>query len=152
MRKSIQAGSPIGPRDRSIKQPQIGYCAGVTPSPKDLVERALALVRSHKALGMRLQMSKGRLNQIVHGERLSVTNCLRLSELINESPSVVLRAYQYVAEAEILERVYDARTRLPRQTAEVVDALKRLEPEDRRSLSAVIKKLAAFTELHGSRP
>ncbi len=100
---------------------------------------------------MRLQMSKGRLNQIVHGERLSVANCLRLSELINESPSVVLRAYKYVAEAEILERVYDARTRLPRQTAEVVDALKRLEPEDRRSLSTVIKKLAACTELHGSR-
>jgi hypothetical protein len=151
MRQRIRAESPTRPSDKSKRHRQIGYCRTVAPSPKDLVERALALVPSQKALGLRLQMSKARLNKIVHGERLSVTNCLRLAELLNESPSDVLRAYQYVAEAEILERVYDARTRLPRRTAEVVDALKRLEPEDRRALSAVIKKLAAVTELHDSR-
>lgn len=117
----------------------------MAPSPKDLVDRALALVSSQKALGLRLGMSETRVSRIVRGARLSVTNCLRLSDMLSESPSVVLRAYRYPAEAEIIERAYDARGRLPRTTAEILEALKRLDSEDRRLLGAVIKRWSAIT-------
>ncbi len=145
MKQRLQAAPSGSTSTKSRFYRQIGYCPTVAPSPKDLIERALALVPSQRVLGLRLQMSKTRANRIAHGERLSVTNCLRLADLLNESPSVVLRAYRYHAEADILERAYRARGRVPRKLAEIHEALDQLEPEDARLFGAVLKRWSAIT-------
>jgi hypothetical protein len=117
----------------------------ITP-PQALVERALALVSTQKELGERLQMSTARVSRVVNGARLSVPNCLRLADLLNESPSVVLRAYRYPAEAEILDRAYRASGRVPRGLAEILEALQRLEPDDARLFGKVIKRFALVSQ------
>jgi hypothetical protein len=106
----------------------------------------LALVSSQKALGMRLEMSKARISRVVHGARLSVTNCLRLADLLNEPPAVVLRAYRYVLQAELMDRAYRMRGSVPRGYADVHDLLDRLEPDDLRLIGSVIAKLVAVND------
>jgi hypothetical protein len=115
----------------------------VTPSQKDLIQRALALVSSQKVLGARLEISKARVSRVVHGARLSVTNCLFLADLLNELPSVVLRAYKYPQQADVLERAYRARAHLPRSHVEVLDALDRLDASDVRLIAYFVTKFAA---------
>jgi plasmid maintenance system antidote protein VapI len=81
--------------------------AVAAPTSVDLIRRALAAAScSQKVLGARLEVSKARVSRIVHGARLSVANCLRLADLLDEDPAVVLRAYGYTRLGEILHRLY----------------------------------------------
>jgi hypothetical protein len=85
--------------------------ASPSPSKSDLLERALALYKGkgkQKLLAEAIGMDRSRLNHVIKGkdERLGVTNCLKLATVIDELPHVVLRAFEWTDEADILQRTY----------------------------------------------
>lgn len=82
-------------------------------------------------------MNRSRLNRVFNGARLGIPNCLRLAKLVDEAPHVVLRAWNYTVEADILLRAYGA----PRLTGRQLDVAERfggLSPKQRRALLAVL--------------
>jgi hypothetical protein len=82
--------------------------ASPAPSKTDLLERALALKSKQKVLAEAIGMDRTRLNRVINGEdeRLGITNCLKLATLLEELPHVVLRAFDWTDEADILQRAY----------------------------------------------
>jgi plasmid maintenance system antidote protein VapI len=79
------------------------------PSRSDLLERALALNKGTQTeLAEAIGMDRSRLNRVIKGEdeRLGITNCLKLATLLDELPHVVLRAFDWTDEADILQRAY----------------------------------------------
>jgi len=78
-------------------------------SKSDLLERALALNKGKQTeLAEAIGMDRSRLNHVIKGEdeRLGITNCLKLATLLDELPHVVLRAFDWTDEADILQRTY----------------------------------------------
>jgi plasmid maintenance system antidote protein VapI len=85
--------------------------ASPSPTKSDLLERALALHKGkgkQKVLAQAIGMDRSRLNHVIQGEdeRLGVTNCLKLAMVIDELPHVVLRAFDWTDEADILLAAY----------------------------------------------
>jgi hypothetical protein len=80
--------------------------ASPSPSKSDLLERALALKGKQKDLAEAIGMDRSRLNRVIKRERFGISNCLKLATLIDELPHVVLRAFGYPNEADILQKVY----------------------------------------------
>lgn len=79
-----------------------------SPSSSDLLKRAIAVTGSQAALARAMGMNRSRLNRVINGMRFGISNCLKLAAVIDESPHVVLRAYGYAAEADILQQAYTA--------------------------------------------
>ena len=89
--------------------------ASPSPSKSDLLERGLALYKGNQTdkgnqteLAKAIGMDRARLNHVIKGknERLGITNCLKLATLLDELPHVVLRAFDWTDEADILQAVY----------------------------------------------
>jgi transcriptional regulator with XRE-family HTH domain len=82
--------------------------ASPSPSKSDLLERGLALKGTQQDLAEAIGMDRSRLNHVIKGEdeRLGVTNCLKLATVIDELPHVVLRAFDWTEEADILQKTY----------------------------------------------
>lgn len=82
-------------------------------------------------------MNRSRLNRVFNGARLGIPNCLRLAALVDEPPHVVLRAWHYTIEADILERVYVA-PRFTRTQVDVAERYARATAKQRRIIRAVL--------------
>jgi hypothetical protein len=114
-----------------------------TPTAANLIERAMALVPTQKALARCLRLSKGRISRIVHGGRLGFERCLRLADLVHEDPAVVLRAYRYAELGDILQGLYTTRGCVPRERARLFDALVRLHTDDCQFVADLIDRLVS---------
>lgn len=111
------------------------------PTAEELIARALATMKTQKALGARLGRTREHVSRIAKGKRLSVSACLQLAEVVGEAPPVALRAYGYMAEADALERAYKA-GHISGRERELLDDFARLEDGDREHLRALAKSLA----------
>jgi plasmid maintenance system antidote protein VapI len=80
-----------------------------SPSKSELLERALALYKGKQTeLAEAIGMDRTRLNRVINGEdeRLGITNCLKLATVVEEFPHVVLRAFDWTVEADLLQTAY----------------------------------------------
>jgi transcriptional regulator with XRE-family HTH domain len=118
----------------------------VTPppiEPIELLRRALAIVDGTKEdMADRLGIVRSHFSRVLGGSRLNISNCLRLADLLGEEPALVLRAYKYDEEADILDRAYPRRGRQPQGDVAVLDALERLPHTLRRSTREHIVRVA----------
>jgi hypothetical protein len=113
------------------------------PTSADLVNRALRLVFTQKALRHRLRLSKSRMSRIVHGGRLGFERCLLLADLLREDPAVVLQAYRHARLSDILQGLYIIRGYVPRERARVHEALDQLPSDDHHVIGTLIDRLVS---------
>lgn len=83
-------------------------------------------------------MSRERLNRVIRGEGgLSVKNVLRLAVLLDEDPTIALRAFGYTDEADMLATVY-GRPKLTRAQLDVAERFAKLSPKRKRTVKALL--------------
>jgi transcriptional regulator with XRE-family HTH domain len=109
-----------------------------SPSSSALLAKAQAAQPSQRLLAVALKMSRERLNRVIRGEGgLSVKNALRLAALLDESPLVVLRAFGYADEADLLAKAFDP-PKFTRAQLEVAERFGKLSPKRKRTLLALL--------------
>jgi plasmid maintenance system antidote protein VapI len=102
-----------------------------SPSRSDLLKRALAVTGSQAALARAMGMNRSRLNRVINSARFGFKNCLRLATVIDEYPHVVLRAYNYTSEADILQQAYTT-PRFTVKQIEVAELYGKATPKQKR--------------------
>lgn len=111
-------------------------------SRNDLLQRALALIPTQRALAERLGLTKSRMSRIARGGTPSVTTCLRLADVLGDRPSAVLRAFGYTDEADILDRAHPPSGKAPAGDVAMQRAAARLTSRQRHVMSELIDILA----------
>jgi transcriptional regulator with XRE-family HTH domain len=107
-------------------------------SSSALLARALAAQPSQRQLAAALRMSRERLNRVIRGEGgLSVKNALRLAVLLDEDPTVALRAFGYTDEADMLAKVYGPQ-QLTRAQLDVADRYGKATAKQKRLIRAIL--------------
>lgn len=109
-------------------------------SRNDLLQRALVLVPTQRALAERLGLTKSRMSRIARGGTPSVTTCLWLADTLGERPSAVLRAFGYADEADILDRAHPPSGKAPAGDVAMLRDAARLTPKQR----GVVRELVAL--------
>jgi transcriptional regulator with XRE-family HTH domain len=101
----------------------------------------LARALTQRALAAVLEMSVARVSRVVSGGRLSIANCLRLADFIDERAEIVLRAYGYEREAVILERATLSLDRLPRAVAALALKLGHLDAAALKDVDRIVDRM-----------
>lgn len=107
----------------------------------ELMQRARALGTDQRGFARLFGVSESRVSKLMNGARLSVSNCLRLADLLGDDPAVALRAYGYPDEAAALERAYDLQGKLPKGQMAVARRYGQLAPRDQRWLREALALL-----------
>ena len=115
------------------------------PTPKALIDRALAIEPSQKTLAGRLGMKRAHLNRVINGARLGEANCIRLAGLLGESPSVVLQAWRYDDLAQICARS-ETPPKFTRMQAEIADRAGHLPTAQQRAIAGLLRALDSSAE------
>lgn len=114
--------------------------ASPSPSKSDLLERALALNKGKQTLlAKAMGMNRTRLNRVINRERFGFKNCLKLARVIDELPHVVLRAFGYPVEADILQATY-TEPRFKQNQIKVAELYGKASPERKRMVMLLLNE------------
>jgi hypothetical protein len=111
--------------------------ASPSQSKPDLLERALALKGTQTDLAEAMGMDRSRLNRVIKRERFGIANCLKLAAVIDELPHVVLRAFGYAVEADILQEAY-TEPRFRQTQVKVAELYANASPERKRMVMVLL--------------
>lgn len=124
-----------------------------TLARRTLIEQALEVVGSVAALARRLGTAPSHVSRARAGHvGLGVETSLRLADVLDEDPILILHKCGYGTLSDRLERLRQGET--PRPRARLHEALDRLPRKDRRIVSGLIDRLLvdAMTDMPSADP
>jgi hypothetical protein len=113
---------------------------GDTATLRTLIEEAIAVTGSLAAVALRLEIVPSHVSRMQKGHvGIGIETCLRLADVLDEDPFVLLAKCGYLGLSTKLEHLAKGRTPPPRTTLHAV--LDRLPRRDRQLVARVMDRL-----------